>query len=294
MLKKPTLFKKKVKNVGIVYRPGTAQALKMARELALWLRERKIHVLSHPRQKISPQVKKMVKAEDLDMVVVLGGDGTYLQAVHMVNGARVPMLGVNMGSLGFLTINRAQDLYELVEMALDGNLELKSRSMIRGEIRRAGRVIHKFSALNDLVIERGPNSHLIHIGVSADGMQINDLKADGLIIASPTGSTAYNLAAGGPILHPEVNAWVITPVCPHALTSRPLIYPDSRNVSFQLLGRGARAVLTVDGTRLAMLSSKDEITVAREQADHLILRRPSHNFFVLLREKFKFGDRGSL
>lgn len=292
---KPTLFKKGVKRVAIVFRPDTTNALKMARELAVWLQKRKIEVRCHPKQKILPDIKKVQDAKDLDMVIVLGGDGTYLHAVRMIEGARVPMLGVNLGSLGFLTIHRAQDLYDLVELALNGGLELKSRSMIHLEVRRgtgAKKVTQKLCALNDLVIERGPNSHLIHLAISTDGIQINDVKADGLIIATPTGSTAYNLAAGGPILHPEVNALVVTPVCPHSLTSRPFIFPDGRKISFHLLGKAARAMLTVDGSKVCMLTTKDEVIVEREACDHLILRRPSHNFFTLLREKLKFGDRG--
>ena len=293
---KAQLFKKNVKRVAIVFRPDTTNALKMARELSVWLKKRKIEVLCHPKQKISPDIKKVQDPKALDMVIVLGGDGTYLHAVRMIEGARVPMLGVNLGSLGFLTIHRAQDLYDLVEMAINGELELKSRSMIHLEVKRSNKskqtTTQTMCALNDLVIERGPNSHLIHLGISADGMQINDVKADGLIIATPTGSTAYNLAAGGPILHPEVNALVVTPVCPHSLTSRPFIFPDGRKISFHLLGKSSRAMLTVDGSKVAMLTAKDEVTVEREPCDHLILRRPSHNFFTLLREKLKFGDRG--
>lgn len=289
--KKATLYTKKIKRVAVVYRPGTANALKLAQQLAHWLKENKVEVFSHPKQKFSPAVKKVEDPKDLDMAVALGGDGTYLQAVRMIEGAQVPLLGVNMGSLGFLTIHRAEELFELMQAALDGELEIKSRSMVKLGIRRAGKIVQQYTALNDLVIERGPNSHLIHIGIAADGMQINTLKADGLIVATPTGSTAYSLAAGGPILHPEVNALVVTPICAHALTSRPFIFPDNRKISFHLLGKAARAMLTVDGTKMAMLSARDEVIVERNKMDHLILRRVAHNFFSLLRDKLKFGER---
>jgi NAD+ kinase len=148
-----------------------------------------------------------------------------------------------------------------------------------------------FAALNDLVIERGPMSRLIHIAITVDKLPINAIKADGLIVATPTGSTAYNLAAGGPILHPEVDALVVTPICPHSLTSRPFIFPDDRKIQFSVIGQGTRAVLTVDGKKKATVGPNDEVWVERHASDHLFLRKVGHNYFSLLREKLKFGER---
>ncbi|MGZ3723309.1 MAG: NAD(+)/NADH kinase [Bdellovibrionales bacterium] len=286
-----TLFKKKVSRVAIVYRHGTPQALALARELAKWFQTRKIQVFSHPKQKIDPKIKPVGDMSKLDLVVVLGGDGTYLEAVRMLDGERVPLLGINMGSLGFLTVTRSQDLYPLVELALEGELELKRRSMIRVQVRTGNKVREEFSALNDLVIERGPLSRLIHISMIVDKLPIAALKADGLIVATPTGSTAYNLAAGGPILHPEVEALVVTPICPHSLTSRPFIFPDKRKIQFSIQGQGVRAVLTADGINKATIGPHDEVWVERDKCDHLFLRKVGHNYFSLLREKLKFGER---
>ncbi|HMN69327.1 MAG TPA: NAD(+)/NADH kinase, partial [Bdellovibrionales bacterium] len=193
------LYKTRVKNVAVVYRRGTPQAAHMALELTQWLRERKIRVFSLADQKIRGAVR-IRKPSDLQLVVVLGGDGTYLQAVRMLGGERVPVLGVNMGGLGFLTVTRAQDLFPMVELALAGSLEIKMRSMLRVQVRAANKVRAEYAALNDLVIERGSQSHLLHIAMTVDKLPITTIKADGLIIATPTGSTAYNLAAGGPIL----------------------------------------------------------------------------------------------
>lgn len=285
-----SLFKDKIKNVAIVYRFGTPAAATIGRDLALWLKERKIKVFSHPEQKIEGAARKG-PATKLDLVVVLGGDGTYLEAVRMLNGERVPVLGVNMGGLGFLTVHRKQDLFEMVELALTGRLEVKSRSMISVQVRTNNKVREEFAALNDLVIERGSQSHLIQVSITIDRLPITTIKADGLIIATPTGSTAYNLAAGGPILHPDVEALVVTPICPHSLTSRPFLFPDKRKIQFTLSGSKSHAVITVDGVKCAKIGQTDEVWVERHTCDHLFLRKPGHNFFSLLKEKLKLGER---
>jgi len=276
------LYTKKIRKVAIVYRHSTPNALTQAKELHAWLRERRIQVTMQPRTSI----------RGVDLVVALGGDGTYLEAVRLLDGQRIPILGVNMGSLGFLTVHRAQDLFAMVELALAGKLEIRSRSMIQVQVHHQGKLKSEFTALNDLVIERGPTSHLIHLNITVDRLPITSIKADGLIVATPTGSTAYNLAAGGPILHPEVDALVVTPICPHSLTSRPFIFPDKRRIRFSIQGSAkARAVLTVDGIKKAQIGGHDEVWVDRHACDHLFLRKVGHNFFSLLREKLKFGER---
>jgi NAD+ kinase len=280
----------KVKKVAIVYRPESEQALSLSRELANWLSEKKIRVFTHPKQKISSSTSKYNERTGVDLVVVLGGDGTYLEAVRMMGKKTVPMVGVNLGSLGFLTVHRAQDVYEVVELALNGKLEKQTRAMIEIEIRRAGKSRGRYMALNDLVIERGPESHLIHLGVHMQGQMLHTLKADGLVIATPTGSTAYNLAAGGPILHPGVEGLAVTPICAHSLTSRPFVFSDFCGMSFHLLGKN-RAMLSVDGLKVAEMTKTDEVTVMRSKHFHTMLRRPGHKYFQLLREKLKFGER---
>lgn len=284
-------YKKKIRKVAIVCRRNSPNALALGREVAEWLSNHKIAVFHQPGQPISPKVKVLKTTGDLDLVVVLGGDGTYLEAVRLMGANRIPLLGINMGSLGFLTVMRSQDAFPMLELAINGELELKSRSMIRITLRRAGKIRDQYTALNDLVIERGGHSHLIHIAMTVDKLPITAIKADGLIVATPTGSTAYNLAAGGPILHPEVNALVATPICPHSLTSRPFIFPDARKIQLALIGREARGMLTVDGKKKATLGSNDEVTIERESADHLFLRKMGHNYFSLLKEKLKFGER---
>lgn len=284
------LYKQKIKNVAVVYRRGTPAAVATARELTAWLKERKIRVFSHPGQKIDGAAK-LRAPNAVQLVVVLGGDGTYLEAVRMLGPHRVPLLGVNMGGLGFLTVTRVQDLFPMIELALEGKLEVKRRSMLNVQVRSGAKVRDEFACLNDLVIERGPTSQLINVAMTVDRLPITTIKADGLIVATPTGSTAYNLAGGGPILHPEVDAVVVTPICPHSLTSRPFIFPDKRKIQFSLVGQGKKAVLTLDGVKKAKIGPSDEVSVERHPDDHLFLRKVGHNFFSLLKEKLKFGER---
>lgn len=287
-------FVRKVRKVIIVYRRDTEKASKMASELADWLSAKKIKVFSHPQQKISHKAKVYPSAQTLssiDLVIVLGGDGTYLEAVRMLQGRQIPILGVNLGSLGFLTVNRAEDLYKVLESTLGGKLEIRPRSMLKVILKHNGRKQKEWTALNDVVIERGSFSHLINISVSVGKQLVSHIKSDGLIISSPTGSTAYNLAAGGPILHPESDTFVVTPICPHSLTSRPTILPDDEKLVFQLNDKNFKAFLTIDGQKYGEISALDEVIVERAPYDHYVLRNPSHNYFNLLREKLRFGER---
>lgn len=285
--------------IAILYRPSTELAIQKSEELAQWLIEQGSEVLAAPGQKLGRGIRQVTSKdlERLDLVVVLGGDGTYLGAVRMLEGHAVPVLGVNMGSLGFLTETRVEDLFNTVIATLAGKMDFRPRSMLSIEVRRNGKRTAEYLALNDAVLERGSVTHLINIEIHSEKHLVSQLKADALIIATPTGSTAYNLAAGGPILHPDTRSIVVTPVCPHALTSRPLIFPDDQNLKFQLKqtpeerDAGKNAILTVDGAHCGSITHADEILVTRSAIDHITVRKPSHNFFQLLREKLKFGER---
>lgn len=279
--------------IAILYRPQTPLAVQKSQELADWLREQGSEVLTAPGQNLGAGIKAVgtKDLERLDLVVVLGGDGTYLGAVRMLGRHSVPVLGVNMGSLGFLTQTRVEDLFNTVIATLANKMDFRPRSMLSIEIRRKGKVRGEYVALNDAVLERGSITHLINIEIHSETHQVGEVKADALIIATPTGSTAYNLAAGGPILHPETRSIVVTPVCPHALTSRPLIFPDHQRLKFHVTQKGKNAILTVDGMNCGEITFEDEVVVTRSPIDHITVRKPSHNFFQLLQEKLKFGQR---
>lgn len=283
------------KTVAIVYRLHTDKAVRCAKELAKWLKTEGHRALTAPAQEPLPGAPLMKSADefdDIDLVVVLGGDGTYLRAVRALEGRQVPILGFNMGSLGFLTVHAAREWRSLVRRALAGGLLRLPRTMILAEVRRGTRSRGEFHALNDIVLERGNYSHLINSGIYLGRQRVADVKADAIIVSSPTGSTAYNLAAGGPILDPAVRAFIVTPVAAHALTTRPFVVPDDVEIRLKLAaGREQKAHFIVDGQKQMELSVEDEVVIRKSAFDHLILRRPGFNSFWLLKEKLKFGDR---
>lgn len=293
-MKERKLTLKASKKIAIVYRLHSPAAVKMSKKLAERLKARRFQVFTAPEQKQIPNTEQLVSSNDLkkmSLVIVLGGDGTYLRAARLLKGHPVPILGFNMGFLGFLTAHPIDEVFATVDQTLKNNMVVHSRSRLHAEVKtKSGKRI-LFDALNDIVIERGSYSQLISTALYFDNAIVNNIKADGLIISSPTGSTAYNLAAGGPILHPEVNAFVVTPVAPHSLTTRPLIFPDDRSLMLRLDMQTSVAHLIVDGQKVLELSHDDCVTISRSKTDHLMIRKPHHNFFELLKDKLKFGDR---
>ncbi len=281
-------------NIALVYRLETVQAVALSQKVAKYLTEKGYKVFTAPEQKVIPGTKAAKTKKQLDaleLTIVLGGDGTYLRAVRLLEGRSVPVLGFNMGSLGFLTAHSAESTFEVIDEALKGKMELRPRSMIHAIVHRGAKKRAEFHALNDMVIERGSMSQLINTSIYSDKFLVSHVKADGFIIASPSGSTAYNLAAGGPLLHPESPVLVVTPVAPHSLTSRPLIFPDQGELSFKLEGKTQKAHFIVDGQKQTEITAQDRVVISRSCYDHLMVRSPGHNFFHLLREKLKFGDR---
>ncbi len=293
-MKERKLTLKASKKIAIVYRLHSPAAVKMSKKLAERLKARRFKVFTAPEQKQIVGTKLLVSSNDLkemSLVIVLGGDGTYLRAARLLKGHPVPILGFNMGFLGFLTAHSINDVFATVDQTLKNNMVIHSRSRLHTQVKtKSGRRLF-FDALNDIVIERGSYSQLISTALYFDKAFVNKIKADGLIISSPTGSTAYNLAAGGPILHPEVSAFVVTPVAPHSLSSRPLIFPDNKKLTLRLEMQTSVAHLIVDGQKVIELSHEDEVTISRSTIDHLMIRKPHHNFFELLKDKLKFGDR---
>ncbi len=293
-MKEKKLTLKANKKIAIVYRLHSPAAVKMSKKLAERLKARRFQVFTAPEQKQIIDTKLLVSSNDLkqmSLVIVLGGDGTYLRAARLLRGHPVPILGFNMGFLGFLTAHSVDEVFATVDQTLKNNMVIHTRSRLHTQVKTKSGKRLLFDALNDIVIERGSYSQLISTSLYFDKAFVNNIKADGLIISSPTGSTAYNLAAGGPILHPEVNAFVVTPVAPHSLTTRPLIFPDNRNLTLRLDMQISVAHLIVDGQKVLELSSDDEVTISRSKTDHLMIRKPNHNFFELLKDKLKFGDR---
>ncbi|MEQ1723280.1 MAG: NAD(+)/NADH kinase, partial [Pseudobdellovibrio sp.] len=232
-MKEKKLTLKSNKKIAIVYRLHSNDAVKMSKKLAEKLKARRYKVFTAPEQKQIAGTELLVSSNDLKemaLVIVLGGDGTYLRAVRLLKGHSVPILGFNMGFLGFLTAHSVEDVFATVDETLKNQMVLHTRSRLQISVKFKNGKRVSYNALNDVVIERGSFSQLISTALYFDNSLVNHIKADGIIISSPTGSTAYNLAAGGPILHPEVNAIVVTPVAPHSLSTRPLIFPDNKKL----------------------------------------------------------------
>jgi NAD+ kinase len=226
-----------------------------------------------------------------DALVVLGGDGTLLAATHLLDRP-VPMLGVNFGSLGFLTEITLPELYPTLEGVLDGSYRYEERRMLRAVVKSPQQEDAVGDVLNDVVITKAALSRIIELDVSVDGAFVSAFRADGLIVSSPTGSTAYNLAAGGPILHPALPAVVLTPICPHMLTNRPLVVSDDAKVEIHLrAGREGEVHITFDGQRGFSLRRDDLIVVTRSPRSIRLVKPPSRDFYEVLRSKLKWGDR---
>lgn len=233
-------------------------------------------------------------ARDVDMVLVLGGDGTLLSMADCIGeaGSGIPILGVNFGSLGFLTEVTLPELYRSLEAALGGRAHLEERLMLRTTTIRDGKVFAQSIALNDAVITKAARSRMIDLSVSVGDEFVTRVKADGLIIATPTGSTAYNLAAGGPILQPSVDALLLTPIAPHTLTNRPIVIPASSAVRVQPnMAERDEVFVTFDGQAGFQLQAGDEVTVRRADKPLRLIKPSTRSYFEVLRTKLKWGER---
>ena len=285
------------RNVALVYRLATDSAVHLANSLADWLKSKGCRVYTAPEQQLIKGTLplKKSKLKSMSLVIALGGDGTYLRAIRLLEQSSVPILVVNLGSLGFLTTIKAHEAFRAAEQTLKGQMKLAPRSLIELTLMKNGKRKTRILALNDIVIERGSLSQLINVSITADGtpdgQSIFEVKADGVILSSPTGSTAYNLAAGGPILHPRVEAFVVTPIAPHSLTSRPLVLPDSQDMHFKLVGELQQAHLIADGQKIAQIGPKDEIIARKCSTQHWMIQEKGYDVFQLLREKFRITER---
>jgi len=281
--------------ITIVYRPDTPAAIDASKKLVQWLIKNNYKPLTAPSQKAIPGAPLMKSDKDFDAVelmIILGGDGTYLRAIRLLEGRPIPILGVNLGSLGFLTPLRLDNLYQVLPKILNGGeSELLPRAQMLITLSQPKKPLQKWQALNDVVIERGPSSHLIDLKIGMDQQPVNSIKADGLVIATPTGSTAYNLAAGGPIVHPDSNCFIATAVAPHSLTIRPLIFPDTKELHIQIQGQCEAAHIVIDGQMCGKLNQASLLKVSKHSQPHWMVLPSGHNFYELMRDKLSFGER---
>jgi NAD+ kinase len=284
----------KIKTVGIISKPKIAEAPDIVRGLLEWLAARGITCRCDEQTAEYVGSSSFYTREELpegaDLIIVLGGDGTLLSAARVVAGRDIPLFAVNLGHLGFLTATRLDDLYPELERALHGEHRIGLRRMIDCELVRDNQSIGSYSALNDVVVTKTELARMIDLDTYVDSHFVAAYKADGLIISTPTGSTAYSLSAGGPVIFPSVNAFCITPICPHMLTNRPVIVPDSSVI--KVLNHGEEGIyLTIDGQVGEPLSQGDRIVCRSSPKTIQLIRPPKMLFFDVLREKLKWGER---
>jgi NAD+ kinase len=277
--------------VGIVPRLHSEPAAQLARDMIAKLAERGVQAVVENEACVSglPCAPGRELAAKTDLIVVLGGDGTLIHAAGLCAGREVPILGVNMGTLGFLTEFPRDRVWEALDAALAGKLQASRRLMLAAEVRRGGQVLLSGAALNDVVIARDALSRLARLDVSVDSKEAATYEADGLIVATPTGSTAYSLSAGGPIVYPTHDAILLTPICPHALTQRPLVLPADLPIHMRLVT--GEMFATVDGALGRHLEMGDEVQIRKAPHRTVLLKNPDLDPFAILRQKLRWGAR---
>jgi NAD+ kinase len=289
------VVKQVVKKVGIFSKPNSRPARELVPALLQWLRQRGIEARLDNETALYAGNNAGLDRTDVpdgcDLAVVLGGDGTLLSAARAVGNRAIPLLAVNLGGLGFLTSIPMEDLFPELERALTGSQEVMRRRMLRVSLIREGRAVAEYQALNDVVIAKSAIARIVDLEAWAGDSFICEYKADGLIISTPTGSTAYSLSAGGPIVYPTVNAICLTPICPHMLTNRPLIVPSEMSIRIVSKARDEDAYLTVDGQVGSPLEGGDAVECSIADFDVLLIRTPDKTFFDVLRQKLKWGER---
>ena len=285
-----------MKRASIISKHGKPELARLVRGVASWLVEHDYTItVDAVGREFWPDAEP-AEREDLvekkpDFVVVLGGDGTLLSTARNVARVGIPILGVNLGSLGFLTEIRKDEIAQALEAVDAGRCELSSRAMLHCRVCRNGECVADYDALNDVVMNQRAVARITDFEVRVNGIFVSQYRADGLIIATPTGSTAYSLAAGGPILSPEVPGFVITPVASHALTNRPLVVRDTAIIEVSLTVTREQAYLTVDGQQGEPLEEGDVVECRKSEFSVKLFKFPDRSFFHVLRTKLKWGER---
>ena len=288
-----------ITRIGIVLKPHQPDALKTICELVVWLAKRGIKLVGGPeleREQIEHQTGCPIDeisgeklAGDVDLMLVLGGDGTMIATARMIGDQEVPVLGVNYGGLGYLAEFRIQELYSGLESILAGNYRLDKRVMLAIELRRGDTPVTSNRVLNDVVINKSALARIIEIETYLNHQFVNSFRADGLIVSTPTGSTAYNLSAGGPVIFPSMNAVVITPICPFTLSNRPIVVPDDAEIELLLKTDHEEVALTLDGQVGFPLKVEDRVLIRKSRTTFNLIQPMNRNYFDVLRDKLRWG-----
>ena len=290
-----------MKRIGIIAKRNKPEAIPIVKNLVEWLHLKKIEIyiekevenllgLSHSGLYVNSIEGKELPSH-VEMMIVLGGDGTLLSVARQVWSRDIPILGVNLGGLGFLTEISLEELPGILERVIQGDFKTDERDVLNAAVIRKGERIVEFTVLNDAVINKGALARIIDLEISINGEYLTTFQSDGLIISTPTGSTAYNLSAGGPIVYPSLHTLIITPICPHTLTNRPIVIPDDVEVQALLKSKQEEVFLTLDGQQGIPLEFGDRVELRKAEGRILLIKSPHRNYFELLREKLKWGER---
>ena len=290
-----------IRRVGVLIKPHQPEAVKTVCRLVEFLAPRGIEVVADPKIDsacVEAETGCAVEvlederlAETADLLVVLGGDGTMLAAARALGDRDTPVLGVNYGTLGYLAESRVEEMIPALEAVLGGTYRLDRRMTLRADLLRGEETLLTNRVLNDVVISKSALARIIELDTRIDGRFVNSFRADGLIISTPTGSTAYNLSAGGPIVYPSMHAVVLTPICPHTLSNRPLVVPDDVTIEITLRTRDEDVALTLDGQVGFQMLAGDRVLVRRSRTTFNLLQPPNRNYFEVLRGKLHWGAK---
>ncbi len=288
-----------IRRIGIIVKPHQPEALQTVCGAVEWLTQRGIELAGTPdleRDRIEQQTGCAVEslpadqlAANVDLMIVLGGDGTMIATARMLGDCEVPVLGVNYGGLGYLAEFRVEELYTALESILAGNYRVDTRVMLAVELLRGAEEVTRNRVLNDVVINKSALARIIEIEAYLNGQFVNSFRADGLIVSTPTGSTAYNLSAGGPVIYPSMNAVVITPICPFTLSNRPIVVPDDAEIELCLKTEEEDVSLTLDGQVGFPLQSQDRVQIRKSKATFKLVQPMNRNYFEVLRDKLRWG-----
>jgi NAD+ kinase len=288
-----------IKRVGIVVKPHHPEALKTLCGVIDWLHQRGIVLVGGPeieRGRIAletgcavEEVETEKLAASVDLMLVLGGDGTMIATARMLGDTEVSVLGVNYGGLGYLAEFRIEELYPALETILAGNYFVEKRVMLAVELMRGDDNVARGRVLNDVVINKSALARIIEIEAYFNQQFVNSFRADGLIVSTPTGSTAYNLSAGGPVIYPTMNAVVVTPICPFTLSNRPIVVPDESLIELRLITQNEDVALTLDGQVGFPLKPEDRVVIRKSRTSFNLVRPMNRNYFEVLRDKLRWG-----
>jgi len=288
-----------IKRIGVVVKPHQPDALDTLCRLTEWLNQKGIQLVGQAEiahQQIEQQTGCAVKivkddqlASSVDLILVLGGDGTMIATARMIGDAEVPVIGVNYGGLGYLAEFPIEELFAALDSILSGQYKVQKRVMLAIELWRGEELITRNRVLNDVVVNKSALARIIEIEAYLDSQFVNLFRADGLIVATPTGSTAYNLSAGGPVLYPSMNAVVITPICPFTLSNRPIVVPDESVIEVRLITDNEEVALTLDGQVGFPLKARDRIVIRKSRTTFNLVQPPNRNYFDVLRDKLRWG-----